>query len=208
MRFGLAIVTSVSEMARAAVLAERLGFDSAWSPDETVGYQMEYGPSAIIPDVFGSLTTIAAKTKKIHVGSGVVDGLIRHPAKLAQSAATLDSASDGRFLLGIGGSEAGNHEPFGIPTDNPYGRIKETIQIARLLWKSSYKERVNYDGRFHTLKEAYLRIQPRRLRTENAFTRRRIGRWLDTVWAYAGILQESVGRPNQAGLRESRPNFA
>jgi phthiodiolone/phenolphthiodiolone dimycocerosates ketoreductase len=129
-------------------------------PDETVGYEMEYGPKDVLPDCFTSLTMIASKTRRIRIGSCVVDALIRHPAKLAQIGASLDSASRGRFLMGLGGSERGNHDPFCIPTDHPYGRVKETIQVARLLWKSSYGERVNFSGKYYRLNDAFLRIKP------------------------------------------------
>jgi phthiodiolone/phenolphthiodiolone dimycocerosates ketoreductase len=129
-------------------------------PDETVGYEMEYDPKIVLPDCLTCLTIIASKTKKIQIGSSVADALIRHPAKLAQIVATVDSASKGRFLLGLGGSEKGNHDPFLIPTDHPYARMRETIQVLRLLWKSSYGNRVNFSGNYYSLKEAYLRIKP------------------------------------------------
>jgi len=159
-RFGIALVTAVPEIVRTAILAERLGFDSIWMPDETVGYEMEYGPKAIIPDVFGALTAIALRTKRILLGTCVVDSLIRPPVKTAQITATLDSVSNGRLLLGLGGSEAGNHEPFGVPTDHPFGRLRETIQTVRLLWESNYGNRVNFAGNHYSLKEAFLRIRP------------------------------------------------
>jgi phthiodiolone/phenolphthiodiolone dimycocerosates ketoreductase len=161
-RFGIALVTTVPEMVRTAILAERLGFDSIWTPDETVGYEMEYGPKATIPDAFGALTAIAMKTKRILLGTSVVDSLIRPPVKTAQIAATLDSVSSGRLLLGLGGSEAGNHEPFGIQTDHPFVRLRETIKTIRLLWKSNYGRRANFAGKYYSLKDAYLRMKPSR----------------------------------------------
>ena len=159
-RFGIELASSVPEMLRTTTLAEDLGYDSILMPDETVGYDMEYGPKVVLPDCLTCLTILASRTKKILLGSFVVDALIRHPAKLAQIVASIDSYSNGRFLLGLGGSEKGNHDPFGIPTDHPYGRVKEVIQVARLLWKSSYGERVNFSGDYYSLKEAFLRIKP------------------------------------------------
>ena len=159
-RFGIQLAASVPEMLRTATLAEELDYDSMWMPDETVGYEMEYGPKVVLPDCLTCLTIIASKTKKIRIGSSVVDALARHPAKLAQIVASIDSACNGRFLLGLGASEEGNHDPFGIPTDHPYGKLKETIQVIRLLWKSSYYERVNFSGDYFNLKEAYLRVKP------------------------------------------------
>lgn len=159
-RFGIALVAAVPEMIRTAVLVERLGYDSMWTPDETVGYEMEYGRRAVVPDAFTSLTAIALKTKKLLLGTSVVDALIRPPVKTAQITATLDSLSHGRFLLGIGGSEAGNHDPFGVPTDHPLTRLHETVDVVRLLWNSNYEHRANFNGAHYRLKEAYLRIRP------------------------------------------------
>jgi phthiodiolone/phenolphthiodiolone dimycocerosates ketoreductase len=159
-RFGIELAASAPEMLQTATLAEDLGYDSMWMPDETIGYEMEYGPKVVLPDCLTCLTILASKTKSIRIGSSVVDALTRHPAKLAQIVASIDSASNGRFLLGLGGSEKGNHDPFGIPTDHPYRRVKEVIQVVRLLWKSSYHERVNFSGGYYNLKEAYLRIRP------------------------------------------------
>src|SRR5208282_4498608 len=149
-------------MIRTAVLVEKLGYDSMWTPDETVGYEMEYGRGAVIPDAFVSLTAIAVKTRKLLLGTSVVDALIRAPVKTAQISATLDSLSHGRLLLGIGGSEAGNHEPFGVSTDHPLSRLHETIDVLRLLWKSNYARRANFRGDHYSLTDAYLRIHPYR----------------------------------------------
>ncbi|MBW2191476.1 MAG: LLM class flavin-dependent oxidoreductase, partial [Deltaproteobacteria bacterium] len=77
---------------KAAVLADRLGYDSFWLP-EVWGYE-----------VFSLLTEIALKTKRIKIGTGIINVFSRSPALIAMQAATLDEISGGRFILGIGTS--------------------------------------------------------------------------------------------------------
>ncbi|MGB5350555.1 MAG: LLM class flavin-dependent oxidoreductase, partial [Polyangiales bacterium] len=77
---------------KAAILADRLGYDSFWLP-EVWGYE-----------VFSLLTEIALKTKRIKIGTGIINVFSRSPALIAMQAATLDEISAGRFILGIGTS--------------------------------------------------------------------------------------------------------
>jgi phthiodiolone/phenolphthiodiolone dimycocerosates ketoreductase len=161
-RYGVALASSVQEMVRTATLAEKLGYDSIWMPDETKGYEMEYEPEVVIPDCITCLTVVALRTKRLLIGTCVIDALARHPAKMAQAVATLDSTAKGRILAGVGASESGNHEPFGIPTDHPYGRLRETMQVSKLLWKSSYENRMDFSGDYYHLDDAFLRIRPTR----------------------------------------------
>src|SRR5260370_9691051 len=72
--------------------AEALGFDSVWAPEA-------YGTDAV--SILGAL---AARTEHIQLGTGIVNVFSRTPALLAQTAATLDSISGGRFILGLGTS--------------------------------------------------------------------------------------------------------
>ena len=77
---------------KAAQLADELGYDSFWVP-EAWGY-----------DVFPLLTEIALRTKRIKLGTGIVNVYSRSPGLLAMSAATMHEISEGRFILGIGTS--------------------------------------------------------------------------------------------------------
>lgn len=82
-----------------AVLAEQLGFDSIWVTEHH--YLEEYSHSSA-PDVF--LAAVAARTSKIRLGHGIrqTPPKTNIPARLAESAATLDLISRGRVEFGIG----------------------------------------------------------------------------------------------------------
>src|SRR5437588_5420127 len=100
--------------------AEARGFDSVWMPEA-------YGTDAI--SILGAL---AARTERIRLGTGIVNVFSRTPALLAQTAATLDLISGGRFILGLGTSGhqviSGWH---GVPFERPVLRMRETIAIVR-----------------------------------------------------------------------------
>jgi len=107
---------------KAAVLADRLGYDSFWLP-EAWGYES-----------FGLLTEIALKTKRIKLGTGIVNVFSRTPALLAMQATTLDEISGGRLILGIGTSGKNVIEGFhGRPFEKPLTQVRDVIRVVRTL---------------------------------------------------------------------------
>jgi len=98
--------------------AEAAGYTDFWS-GETAG-----------PDGFTPLTLSAAWTERVRLGTGVVGVFQRGPALLAQEAAALADASEGRFVLGIGSSSDRIVEGWnGIPFERPLSRIRETLDF-------------------------------------------------------------------------------
>ncbi len=81
-----------SEVVAASRKLERFGCDFVWV-SESVGF-----------DSLSILGAIAAQTKEIGLGTGVVNVYSRSATQLAMAAATLDELSSGRFALGIGAS--------------------------------------------------------------------------------------------------------
>jgi F420-dependent oxidoreductase-like protein len=104
--------------------AERLGFDSVWSAES-------YGSDAVTPAAW-----IAARTTRIHVGTGIMQIGGRTPAATAMTAMTLDALSGGRFRLGLGVSnpqvvEGWHGQPFG----RPLARTREYVEIVRRIFR-------------------------------------------------------------------------
>ena len=100
--------------------AEDADFDSVWTAEA-------YGSDAIVP-----LTWIAARTKKIKLGTGIMQMPARTPAMTAMTAMTLDAMSGGRFILGIGPSGPQVVEGWhGVPYGKPLQRTREYIDIVR-----------------------------------------------------------------------------
>ena len=88
-----------AELTELALLAERAGFDTVWVADHLSGGSMN-APS--MPECFTTLGGLAAVTSRIGLGSLVANSQLRHPAVLANAAATVQQISGGRFIFGIG----------------------------------------------------------------------------------------------------------
>lgn len=150
---------NIDEIVADGIEAERLGFDIAWVPDHLV----DISPVQAMTDAWTTLAFIGARTQKIKLGSGVTDIQRMHPAKIANTVATLDNLTKGRAILGIGAGEIMNTRPFGIPWEEKKIRIRrlaETIRVVKLLWSSTYEKPANFGGEFYNLKEAHLSLPP------------------------------------------------
>src|SRR4051794_135898 len=84
-------------------LAEERGFDTAWVFDHFDGTMLG---GATMLECFTLLGALAASTTRIGLGSLVVNVANRLPAVMAQSAASVQILSDGRFRLGLGAGAA------------------------------------------------------------------------------------------------------
>ncbi|NIR87669.1 LLM class flavin-dependent oxidoreductase [Candidatus Bathyarchaeota archaeon] len=159
-KFGYNIISlSALDSVKAGVMAEKYGFDSVWIPDHLI-------EDGALVDPWSVMAVIGTQTKRILLCTGVTDTQRCHPAKTAQSVATVDELSRGRAGLGIGAGEAMNIVPFGIrwdedPRDRAQ-RLRESIEVIKLLWGSSKKKMVSYEGKFFRLKNAWLDQHPTR----------------------------------------------
>ncbi len=100
--------------------AEDAGYDDLWT-GETNG-----------PDGFTPLALAAAWTRRVRLGTGVVNPFTRGPAVLAQQAAALQDASDGRFVLGLGSSSNVIVERWnGVPFERPLTKVREAVEGLR-----------------------------------------------------------------------------
>jgi F420-dependent oxidoreductase-like protein len=107
---------------RAAQLADELGYDSFWVP-EAWGY-----------DIFQLLAEMAIGTKRIKLGTAIVNVYSRSPGLIAMSAATIDEISEGRFILGIGTSAPRVVEGFhGRSFGKPLTQTRDVIRVVRTL---------------------------------------------------------------------------
>ena len=148
-----------SEAVRSAVVTERLGFDNVWVADHLT----DIPPFPAVMDAWSVLSYIGALTSRIRLGPGVTDIQKIHPAKTANIVATLDKLTHGRVVLGIGAGEAMNIKPYGMnwePPDVRIKRLRESIQVMKLLWSSSYEHPVDFEGEFYSLAEASLPLPP------------------------------------------------
>ncbi len=108
MRFDLQINpgNTIWPIARdAALAAEVAGFKTLWTVDHLAGDVMQ---APDMPECFTLLGALAGVTSKIELGPLVVNVGNRHPALLANSVATMQQISGGRFVLGLGAGASPN----------------------------------------------------------------------------------------------------
>lgn len=102
-----------------AAVADDLGVDSLWVAE------------ASGRDAVSFLTALALQTRRVRLGSGIVNPFSRTPATLAMTFATLDELSGGRMVIGLGSSSANVVEHWhGLRFRQPLRRIRETIEIV------------------------------------------------------------------------------
>jgi F420-dependent oxidoreductase-like protein len=115
-----------------AIQAEALGYDSLWIAEA-------YGSDAV-----SVVAWLAAATRRIGLGTAVMQIPGRPPAMTAMSAATLDTLSEGRFRLGLGVSGPQVSEGwYGVDYAKPLRRTREYIDVVRM---ALARERVHYNG--------------------------------------------------------------
>ena len=107
------------------------------------------------------LAALAARTQRLRVGVMVTGNTYRHPAVLANMAATIDIISRGRLDFGIGaGWNELEHEMYNIPLYAPGERIHrlgEACEVVKRLWTETP---ANFDGKYYQLKNAYCEPKP------------------------------------------------
>jgi alkanesulfonate monooxygenase SsuD/methylene tetrahydromethanopterin reductase-like flavin-dependent oxidoreductase (luciferase family) len=111
------------------------GYAGLWAWDHFMGRRDESVP---VVENWTILSMAAAATTRATVGSFVVNVMHRHPALLARMASTLQIASGGRLILGIGiGGGVREHEAYGmVYPDVPerVARLEEAVAVLRALW--------------------------------------------------------------------------
>lgn len=127
-----------SEILSGARHAEATGWDGVWIADHFMGNAPGPMPAEVPTLEAGSLVAaLAAAVDRVRIGTLVYGNTYRHPAVLANMAATVDHVSGGRFVLGIGtGWQVNEHDQYGIdlpPTRELVDRFGEAIQVVRSL---------------------------------------------------------------------------
>ncbi len=110
---------------------------------------------------WSTLAAFAALTERVRVGLMVTGNTYRHPAVLANIAATVDIISHGRLDFGIGaGWNELEHSSYGIPLPKPGDRIRmlgEACEIIRRMWTETAP---SFEGRYYQVHEARCEPKP------------------------------------------------
>ena len=136
--------------------AEAAGFDAVWIGDSLTA-RPRHEPLTL-------MAAIAARTRHVTIGTGVLLPALRNPVVLAHAVATLDRIAEGRVILGVGiaaDTPAIRREfaAAGVPWERRVGRCLETLDICRRLWS---RDHVSFDGTHFTLDDVSVEPKPHR----------------------------------------------
>jgi len=165
-----AIGTDVPDVARAA---EEIGYDSLWVFERALfpepATQGLYGIEGLPwPDAYRNvaeplvtLTLAAAVTERARLGSSVLVAPLHTPFQLAKSLASLDAASGGRVIAGLGtGWSFDEYAASGIRPFEERGKVlDELIEVCRAVWGP---DPVTYDGQLTKIASAVVGPKPAR----------------------------------------------
>ncbi len=126
-----------------AVAAEELGYDTVWLTEH------HFVDDGYSPSLLPIAAAIAARTKKIRIGTFVLLLPLHNALRVAEDAATVDLISNGRLDLGLGqGYRVPEFVGFNIPRNERGPRLEEGTEVIRRVWT---ERNVTMDGRFNKL---------------------------------------------------------
>jgi probable F420-dependent oxidoreductase len=148
---------------RIAQLAEELGYESLWT-GEHVAMPIRDNPVPVAPetpflDSIVALTNIAAHTKRVRLGTGILVLPHHNPVLLAKALASLDLVSDGRLIAGFaGGYVRPEFEALGVSFPDRGAITDDSLEAIRALWT---QEAPRYTGRFASFSDIRFEPKPR-----------------------------------------------
>ncbi|MEM1108342.1 MAG: LLM class oxidoreductase [Planctomycetota bacterium] len=117
--------------ARRIKLAETLGFSAVWLRDVPFDVP-SFGDAGQLYDPFVYLGLLAGQTEKIALGVSSIILPLRHPAHVAKAAASVDTLSDGRLILGVASGDRPDEYPaLNIPYESRGQRFRESFEYIR-----------------------------------------------------------------------------
>ena len=154
MRFGLSPLQgggSFEETIQECERAEAAGFDSVWLGEH-------HNSPVLYPTPLIGLAAIAARTRRIRLGTGVLLLPLYHPVAVAEEGAMVDMISGGRLILGVGAGYAPEEfTAFGMSVTERGTRLEEGATLLHRLWT---EEQVTHEGRYYRVGNATIGPRP------------------------------------------------
>jgi probable F420-dependent oxidoreductase len=143
-RFGVSVwhVPSRAEFVEKARKIEDLGYDTLTLPDHLT--------DRIAP--MPALISAAEATRRLRVGTNVLNNDLRHPILVAREAAAVDLLTDGRFQLGLGaGSIQSEYDQAGLTFDTGAKRVERLAEAVTIIKGLLKGEQVTFAGRHYRI---------------------------------------------------------
>ena len=133
--------------------AERWGLDAMWLAEIHVAPERSVCSAPLT-----LASAIAARTKRMKIGTAVQVLPLCHPLRLAEEVATVDQISHGRLIFGIGRSGfPRTYEAYGVPYGESRERFTETLDILKKAWTESP---FSYKGQYYSFDNVRVTPQP------------------------------------------------
>ncbi len=163
-------VGSPEALKKVAQRAEKLGYDSLWTTERLLYPLAPRTPYPATPDgslpeeykqsldPLESLTFVAAHTKRIALGTSVLDMPYYNPVMLARRLTTLDVLSGGRLRVGLGlGWSVDEYEATGAAFPDRGARADEFLQVLKTIWTT---DPVEFHGKFFHIAKSIVQPKP------------------------------------------------
>src|ERR1700736_5371724 len=134
--------------------AERWGLDAMWLAEIHVNPERSVCSAPLT-----LASAVAARTKRMKIGTAVQVLPLCHPLRLAEEAATVDQISQGRLIFGIGRRGfPRTYEAYGVPYGESRERFAETLEILKRAWTDTS---FSYQGKYFAYDKVALVPKPR-----------------------------------------------
>src|SRR5262245_63311420 len=142
----------IDEVIAEAQLAEATGFDSCFFGEH------HQDADGFLPSPLIVATAVAARTRRLRVGTSVILLSLHHPVKVAEDVITLDLVSKGRVTVGVGiGYQPADFRAFAVPMEERVTRFEESVEILRRCWAG---EPFTFRGKHFTLEDVTVSPRP------------------------------------------------
>jgi alkanesulfonate monooxygenase SsuD/methylene tetrahydromethanopterin reductase-like flavin-dependent oxidoreductase (luciferase family) len=145
-----------SHAVRLAQLVDGLGWSTVYVPDHFLPVDGGVDPAVALQEAWTSLSALSAATTRVRLATLVLGAAYRHPAVVANMAATLDRISSGRLVLGLGaGWQPNEHEQYGIPLLPPAQRCDRFAESCAVIDGLLHHSPFTFDGDYYWIDGAH-----------------------------------------------------
>jgi alkanesulfonate monooxygenase SsuD/methylene tetrahydromethanopterin reductase-like flavin-dependent oxidoreductase (luciferase family) len=138
--------------------AEAIGLDRVYICDH---FMPSGDPRGSMLECITTIAALGACTSRIGLGPLVLGNTYRHPAVVANIACTLDHATNGRFVLGLGaGCQVNEHSAYGIALPPPAERVDRLAEACEVIRRLLAEDVSTFAGRWYRLVDARCEPKP------------------------------------------------
>jgi len=133
-------------------IMDRSGYEAVWLAEH------HFQSFSVCPSIHMMATLVAARTRRLRIGTAVSLAAFYHPLRLAEEVALLDILSGGRVNWGAGrGFHRQEFAVFGVPPEESAARFREAVDIVLAAWRDA---RLTFAGHFHAFENVEVLPKP------------------------------------------------